>query len=153
MNLSSKEIETRLNNFKKVLKSAGLKYTHQRMEIFKELAQSKEHPDADTIYQSVSRRVPAVSIDTVYRTLALLEEAKLINRVQVLSNRVRYDANTERHHHFVCTECGQVRDFHSQQLNDCPVFQSVQDIGIVKSLNVQLRGICLACNDKKNKKQ
>ena len=144
------EIERRMGRFTETCQANGLKVTHQRMEVFRELASTEDHPDAETIYQSVSRRVPAISRDTVYRTLATLEEYGLVRKAEILSNRGRYDANMDRHHHFVCTQCGCVHDFYSETLDELPIPKSVSTLGRVESSHVQLRGICSACaRDKK----
>src|SRR4030042_2733079 len=116
MVVSRTEIESRMQRFEQVCRQQGLKVTHQRMEVFRELAGTDEHPDAETVYEAVHRRVPAVSLDTVYRTLALLEEKGLIRRAEVQSGAVRYDANTEQPHHFVCTICGLVRDVRYEEI-------------------------------------
>ena len=145
MGVSKTEIERRMQRFAQTCQANGLKATHQRMEVFRELAGAEDHPDAETIYQSVSRRVPAISRDTVYRTLATLEEHGLVRKAEILSSRGRYDANMDRHHHFVCTECGGVRDFYSEKLDELPIPKSVATLGRVESSHVQLRGICAAC--------
>ena len=105
------ELERRMDRFVEAGRRSGIKLTHQRTEIFREVAGSDEHPDAETVYQRVCKRVTGISRDTVYRTLATLESEGLIRRTEVLGGPTRYDANTERHHHFVCTKCGLVKDF------------------------------------------
>jgi Fur family peroxide stress response transcriptional regulator len=150
MALPKTEIERRMRRFTETCQANGLKVTHQRTEVFRELACTEDHPDAETIYQSVSRRVPAISRDTVYRTLATLEEHGLVHKAEILSSRGRYDANMDRHHHFVCTECGCVHDFYSETLDELPIPKAVSTLGRVESSHVQLRGICSACaRDKK----
>jgi len=62
----------------------------------------------------VRRRITAISLDTVYRTLRLFEGKRLLSRVSCSGDRARFDANTDRHHHFICTKCGGVRDFYSE---------------------------------------
>jgi len=145
MAVSKVEIERRMRRFTDTCQGHGLKLTHQRMEVFRELAGADDHPDAETIYQNVRRRVPAISRDTVYRTLATLEEQGLVRKAEILASKGRYDANMDRHHHFVCTECGLVRDFCSAKLDDLPIPKSVASLGRVESSHVQLRGICSAC--------
>jgi len=145
MAVTKAEIERRMRRFTETCQAHGLKLTHQRMEVFRELAGTEEHPDAEMIYQSVSRRVPAISRDTVYRTLATLEEHGLVHKAEILASRGRYDANMDRHHHFVCTECGLVRDFYSERLDELPIPKSVKTLGQVESAHVQLRGICATC--------
>ncbi|MFP4356785.1 MAG: Fur family transcriptional regulator [Phycisphaerae bacterium] len=134
--------------FLDICREKGLKVTHQRMEIFRELAGSDEHPDAEAVYQTVSRRVPAISRDTVYRNLARLEEYGLIRRAEALSGSTRYDANTDQHHHFICTACGAIKDFRSPVLDQLPISEFVESLGVLHSAQLQVRGVCSDCSGK-----
>lgn len=145
MAVSRAELARRMQRLIDTCRSQGMKVTHQRMEVFRELAGTDEHPDAESIYQNVRRQVPAISRDTVYRTLASLEDQGLVRRAEVLFGRGRYDANMDRHHHFVCTRCGLVRDFYSEALNDLPIPKDAASLGRIESSHVELRGICSAC--------
>lgn len=151
MPVSKAEIQRRMQSFQQTCRSQGLKLTHQRTEIFRELAGTEQHPDAECIYQAVRKRVPAVSRDTVYRTLATLEDKGLVLKAPILYERARYDANTQLHHHFVCTKCGLVRDFYSKALDSLKVPQRIGSLGRVSSAHVQLRGVCSACSAKSKK--
>ena len=102
------ELERRMNRFVEACRRSGMKLTHQRTEIFREVAGSDEHPDAETVYQRVRQRVTGISRDTVYRTLATLEDEDLVRKTEVLGGPARFDANLDQHHHFVCTVCGAV---------------------------------------------
>lgn len=153
MAISRMEVERRLERFAVTCRRSGLRITHQRTEIFRELAARDDHPGAETVYQQVRRRVPAISRDTVYRTLALLEAQGLIRKAEILFNQGRYDANTEPHHHFVCTVCGRVQDFQSEALDDLPLPRSLKSLGRVRSANVQVRGVCSACAGRKGKRR
>ena len=97
-----KTVQDRLAAFKEHCRKTGLKATHQRTEIYRELAATEVHPDAETIFRNVRERIPAMSFDTVYRTLRTLEEKGLIARVGTPLERSRFDANMMKHHHFVC---------------------------------------------------
>jgi Fur family transcriptional regulator, peroxide stress response regulator len=145
MTVEARTISERFETFETTLRERGLKITHQRSEIFRELASTDEHPDAETIFQKVHERIPAVSRDTVYRTLAFLEENGLVRRAEVRSGPARYDAEIEGHHHFVCTICGKVSDVHSEELDRIPVPDSVKGIGRVTARQVQLQGVCRGC--------
>lgn len=145
MKVTKAEIARRMQRFTQGCRTHGLKVTHQRMEIFRELAGVEDHPDAETIYRKVSRRIPAISRDTVYRTLSTLQQHGLVRKAEMLSGKARYDANVDRHHHFVCNECGRIYDFYSDALDDLPVPKSVAKLGRVESSHVQLCGICLCC--------
>lgn len=145
MSTRESELDRCMRGFVDTCRAKGLKATHQRTEIFRELLTSEEHPDAEAVYQNVRQRVPAISRDTVYRTLATLEDHGLIRKVEALSGSTRFDANTERHHHFICTVCGAIKDFRSQALNDLPIPNSVKSLGTIESAQVQVRGVCSAC--------
>jgi len=145
MPVAPKEVERRMARFEALCRREGFRRTHQRTAIFRELARTDEHPDAETLYRQVHEQVPAVSRDTVYRTLATLEDHGLVRRAEILGGPARYDANTERHHHFVCTVCGAVKDFRSEALDTLPIPRSAKALGRVDSAHVQVRGVCSDC--------
>ena len=133
-----------LTEFIEQFRAVGLKATYQRTEIMRELVVSGGHPDAETIYRRVRERIPTISLDTVYRTVRLLEEKGLISRVGLLRDRARFEANTERHHHFVCTECGAVHDFYSEALDGLEL-PEVSDVGDADCVYVEVLGRCRRC--------
>ena len=138
-----------MNRFKEGLKRAGAKLTHQRLEIFREVARSSDHPDAETIYKGVRERLPTVSLDTVYRALWLLLDLGLITTLGLPWGRVRFDANLSSHHHFLCTKCGMTRDFYSKEFDQLKVPKGAKALGRVEKMRVEVRGLCLRCSNKK----
>jgi Fur family transcriptional regulator, peroxide stress response regulator len=139
------EIGRRLERFQAACRKAGVKLTHQRLEIFREIAGSTEHPDTETVYRGVRARVPTVSLDTVYRTLWLLDGLGLITTLGPRRESVRFDPNLEQHHHFLCVQCGRALDFESADLNALPIPASVKKYGNVTATHVEVRGVCAAC--------
>jgi len=148
MNAAGGEVGRRLDQFKAACKKAGVKLTHQRLEIFREIAGSTEHPDAETVFRGVQARVPTVSLDTVYRTLWLLDGLGLITTLGPRRESVRFDPNLEHHHHYVCVQCGLAKDFESADLNVLPIPASVKKFGSVMATQVEVRGLCAACAKK-----
>jgi len=146
------EVERRIERFKAASRDAGVKLTHQRLEIFREVAASLAHPDADAVFRKVQRRMPMVSLDTVYRTLWLLNDLELITTLGPRRDSVRFDANLEHHHHYICVRCGLARDFKSAELNTLRVPEAVKQLGTVVATHVEVRGICEGCAKKKAKK-
>lgn len=145
MEVDGKEIERRLERFKAAAKDAGFKLTHQRLVIFEAVASSLEHPSAEVVHRAVQATTPTVSLDTVYRTLWLLTDLGLLNTLGLRQESVRFDANVESHHHYVCTRCGLVRDFESDALDALKVPGTVNHFGRVISTHVEVRGICDRC--------
>lgn len=145
MVVEGKEVERRLERFKAAARDAGVKLTHQRLEIFRAVASSLEHPSAEAVHRAVQSTTPTVSLDTVYRTLWLLTDLGLLTTLSPRQDSVRFDANVESHHHYVCTRCGLVRDFESEDLHALKIPDTVNRFGQVVSAHVEVRGICDHC--------
>jgi Fur family transcriptional regulator, peroxide stress response regulator len=145
MNVAKTEVVRRLDGFKAACKQAGVKLTHQRLEIFREVAASLEHPDAEMVFRAVQARMPTVSLDTVYRTLWLLRDLGLVTPLGPRRESVRFDANLARHHHYVCLRCGLTRDFESPALDAIRAPAAVQKLGSVVAMQVEVRGLCATC--------
>ncbi|MBZ0269990.1 transcriptional repressor [bacterium] len=145
---AKREVEQRMARFERVCRDAGVRLTHQRLEIFRAVAESSDHPDAEMVYRRVRERMPTVSLDTVYRTLWLLNEHDLIATLGPSRERTRFDANLTRHHHFVCTDCGSTRDFYSEELNDLKLPSSARAFGRIEMTLVEVRGVCRDCSGK-----
>lgn len=139
------EVESRVDSLSRALRRAGLRLTHQRLEVVREIAQSEEHPDVEEVYLAVRARVPTISLDTVYRTLATLVDLALVARVAATAGPARYDANSARHHHFVCTRCGLIRDVIDREFEAVRTPQGIAALGSVESIEVQLHGVCIDC--------
>ena len=149
-------VDRRIDRLKSAVRSAGAKLTHQRLEIFREVASSLEHPDADAVLRAVRRRMPTVSIDTVYRTLWVLNDLGLITTLGPRRESVRFDANLDHHHHYVCVRCGLARDFASADLDALGIPDAVRALGRVVATQVEVRGVCSRCaatEDKTGKPQ
>ncbi|MGE5647072.1 MAG: Fur family transcriptional regulator [Acidobacteriota bacterium] len=153
MRVDTKEIDRRIKAFTAKASEAGVKLTHQRLEIFREVAASAEHPDAEEILNAVKPRMPTVSLDTVYRTLWLLGDLGLVTTLGPRRQSVRFDANLRNHHHFVCDRCGMVRDFESAEFDRIRVPAAVRALGTAVRAQVEIRGICEQCNKHQRRKK
>jgi Fur family peroxide stress response transcriptional regulator len=119
--------------------------THQRLVIFRQVAASKDHPDAEAIFRAVRRRLPTLSLDTVYRTLWLLNDLGVVGTLGPRRDSVRFDANLAPHHHYVCLRCGLARDFTCRGLDSLRVPKALRQLGRIESTQVEVRGICIRC--------
>jgi len=127
------------------LRKAGIKLTHQRSVICHEIASSPDHPDAETVFRAVRRLIPTASLDTVYRTLWLLEGLGLVTTFGPRRGGVRFEPNLTRHHHYVCVRCGGVRDFVSAELDSLPTPAELARFGSIETVQVEVRGVCDRC--------
>lgn len=139
------DADAQLQRWLDTTRAAGLKLTHQRLEILSELAGNRTHPDAEALFQAVRRRVPTVSLDTVYRTLWTLHGLGLITTLGPRREGLRFDTNLDHHHHFVCVRCGRVDDVVSDALDAVPVPDAVRALGDAQDVHVEIRGVCHPC--------
>ena len=146
------EIQDRISRFKAAIRRARVKLTHQRLEIFTEVARSIEHPDAETVHREVQKRLPTVSLDTVYRTLWLLIDLGVLTTLGPPRERVRFDANMRAHHHFVCMRCGLALDFLNPAFDALRLPGDVKAWGSVERALVEVRGYCTRCAKKQKRK-
>jgi Fur family peroxide stress response transcriptional regulator len=137
----------RIAAFRAMCRKAGIRVTPQRLEIFRELALAEDHPSAEELRERLDARMPTLSLDTVYRTLATFEQHGIISRVEVLDDHSRFDANRDRHHHLVCVRCRAVTDLQWPAFDQMPT-PPTTGWGTVNSKHAELRGICAACLQK-----
>ena len=98
------------DNLADVLRAHGINPTHQRIEIAHALHSRQEHLSADQVLAIVNQRHPETSRATVYNTLNLFVEKRLIREVIVDPSRVFYDPNTSAHYHIYDVETGRLTD-------------------------------------------
>jgi Fur family peroxide stress response transcriptional regulator len=146
-----KQSVSEIEGLKDICQRAGLKATHQRLEILREMMKANDHPSAEEIHQRVRTRMPTISLDTVYRTLSTFEKSGVIARLHVLDGRIRYDPMRERHDHFVCTECKSVLDCQIPGTDDLRIPSDARKWGEVASVQVELRGVCRNCLNRRRR--
>ena len=146
----AKLLEDRLSAFREVCRQKGLKVTHQRLAIYREIITDKDHPDAETVFRRVRKHLPTVSLDTVYRTLWTFMTIGVLEDLGPGFRRVRFDPNTIPHHHFICTTCETIMDFCHQAFDALPCPDELRQLGRIDRLRVEGRGICRTCFQKMN---
>ena len=132
-----------------VLREQGTRVTPQRVAILKAVESTGSHPDADTVYRHVSREYPHISRDTVYRTLSMMEEKKIIGSVLSVGNAKRYDPNTSKHHHLICIRCRKIFDFEAEKFERLEPPASMIERFKVLRTTVHVEGICDECQKRK----
>jgi Fur family peroxide stress response transcriptional regulator len=150
-NSQSISLHDKVKGFEAHCRKAGLKLTHQRLEIYRELASTYDHPAADEVYKRVQKRMPTISLDTVYRTLLIFEQFGLAARVHAFDDRARFDANVSPHQHMACTRCKSIQDFRWQTFERMKPPAKATKWGEVQSKHVVLKGLCNECLKKKGK--
>lgn len=142
--------------FKSLLKQNGLKVTTQRVAILEVLNnRPEEHLTAEEIYDCVRIKYPEIGLATVYRTIQVLSELHLIDKLNLDDGYVRYEIGKHQekkrghhHHHLICLECGQVFAFQDDLLENLEdrIFKTL-DFEVVDH-EVKLFGHCSQCKKK-----
>ena len=133
-------------------KSRHMKMTTQRKVILEELERSHCHPTADELYEMVRKRLPRISLGTVYRNLEALSEAGLIRKLEFAGCQKRFDREVARHNHIRCIDCGRLED-----LPALPADQLIEkyipetDFEIIE-YKLDFIGICPECQKKRKRK-
>ncbi|QHS22648.1 transcriptional repressor [Virgibacillus sp. MSP4-1] len=151
-------MEHRLEKIKKQLHSQSYKLTPQREATVRVLLENEEdHLSAEDVYLLVKEKAPEIGLATVYRTLELLSELKVVDKINFGDGVSRYDLRKEGaehfHHHLVCIECGSVEEIEDDLLDDVErIVES--DWGFkVKDHRLTFHGICRACQSKTEEKE
>ena len=90
---------------------AGRALTPQRQAVLRVVSESAEHLTANEIFEAARKSLPSISFATVYNSLKYLKEAGLIREINFGKGSSRYDRETARHDHAVCSRCGKLVDF------------------------------------------
>lgn len=97
----------------------GLKMTGQRRLVARVLSESDDHPDVEELFRRAARLDPHISLATVYRTVRLLEAARILDRHDFRDGRARYEEAPEKHHdHLVDLSTGNVVEFHNEEIEE-----------------------------------
>jgi len=134
----------------------SLRMTHQREVILDELGKCKNHPTADSLYERVKKRLPRISLATVYRNLEILSEAGMIKKLEISGRQKRFDWDLEQHDHIYCIQCHRVDNIDldsDQKLTLPPGHEKGYKIA---GCRIEFYGVCPACqkkNARTNKKR
>ena len=123
----------------------SLKYSRQRQIIKDFLMTRKDHPTADVVYTNVRRKFPNISLGTVYRNLSLLADLGEIRRLRVGDGVDHYDADTSKHYHVICTECGSVTDLKTSGIDHMIDDAGRNYNGEIKGHVMYFYGVCADC--------
>lgn len=126
-----------------------LRLTSQRRHVYDELMAGRDHPTATDIFIRVQKRMPSISLATVYNCLETMVTHGLVKAVHVDREPTRFCANLKDHGHFICTACERVYDI---ELSKADRFLNKLPQGaMVIQQDVTLKGFCPSCSKKQRK--
>lgn len=142
------ESEQRLERMISALRGRGHRLTPQRLAILRILAEGRDHPGVDRIYEQVRQDFPTTSLATVYKTVNLLKEMREVLELGFADQGSRYDGRRpEPHPHVICTKCGAIVD---------PVFSGLDEMAAEMALKSGFKlthhrldffGLCPKCRE------
>jgi len=122
------------------------KHFRKRDAILDYLRQSKAHPSAETIYTELKPQIADLAMGTVYRNLTLFKQQGLVSSVATVRGVERFDATTDPHVHFICSDCDAVIDLHEMQIPDSLLSMATACCGgEISGCQLSFTGVCQNC--------
>lgn len=125
--------------------ASKLRMTTQRRVILEELMKLKTHPTAGDLCQIVRRRLPRISLGTVYRNLEILSREGVIQKLDVGGVEMRFDGNIDNHYHLRCINCGRVDDAELDLVESLDRDMSVRTDYDIVAHRLEFVGYCPDC--------
>jgi len=156
-------VQYSITDIQKLLSAKDINPSFQRLKILEFIIKSKKHPSVDTIFRSLSKKIPTLSRTTIYNTLTLFTQKGLVNSLSISDNEVRYDFADNPHAHFQCRICYKIYDLevhgiqnsikrsqHIHPEGKCPLYEMNDDNNYIEGHKIEkiqtsLRGICKTC--------
>jgi Fur family peroxide stress response transcriptional regulator len=124
---------------------AGKALTPQRQAVLRVVAESGEHLTANEIFEAARRDLPSISFATVYNSLKYLKEAGMVREINFGKGSSRYDRETARHDHAVCSRCGKLVDFDLKETPQLIRAAARRSRFKPESIHLTLVGLCPDC--------
>ena len=120
--------------------------TRQREAVLQVIRESENHLTASEIYEAARARLPSISYATVYNSLKYLKDSGLVHEISFgVAGANRYDRETERHDHALCTSCGKLVDFDATVSSELVRAAARKTRFKPESIHLTLRGLCPDC--------
>lgn len=150
--METREVETRIEKIKQQLQSQGYKLTPQREATLRVLLENEEdHLSAEDVFMLVKEKAPEIGLATVYRTLELLTDLHVVEKMNFGDGVARYDLRRDgdehHHHHLICVHCGTVEEIIEDWLTDLEVKLEVEFGFAVLDHRLDFQGICRNCRE------
>ena len=130
---------------RRCVQRSGRSATRARLALLEILTRSHSHPTAAELYDQVRKRLPGITLATVYRNLAALQELGLVKEIPTGTSAAHYDAVVTDHSHVQCVRCGKVSDVHVQIPEGWQTEVEAQTNYTVVGQLVLFRGVCPDC--------
>ncbi|CAN7599042.1 Fur family transcriptional regulator [Paenibacillus sp. LjRoot153] len=146
-------MEARIEKIKQQLQSQGYKLTPQREATVRVLLENEQdHLSAEDVFMLVKDKAPEIGLATVYRTLELLSELHVLEKMNFGDGVARYDLRDDNsrhhHHHLICVQCGAVDEIMEDWLGPFEERLEVEFHFQVLDHRLDFQGICYRCTER-----
>jgi len=124
----------------------GLSLTHQRLVIYEELLKMGEHPVPEAVFDRVRKKLPSLSLATIYNNIKTFVEHGLLQELSVHHGSLRLECNLDPHHHLVCTNCKAIEDLDEADFEPIRLKKSLPKGFSVHRFSVDVLGLCKKCS-------
>jgi Fur family peroxide stress response transcriptional regulator len=135
-----------ISQFRELCHQHGWAVTHQRQIIFETLMAMPGHPSPEEVFERVRKRIPAISLATVYKTIHTFLNSGIFGEVSIHHGSLRVDRNIRPHHHLVCTRCKSITDIDDADLEPVQLRKSLPGGFRVQRFAVEILGLCAKCS-------
>lgn len=136
------------SDFRALCHRHHLAATHQRQVIYEAVMSLPGHPNPEDIYARVRKKVPSISLATVYKNIRTFLNSGMLQEVSLHHGSLRVEANHHPHHHLVCVSCKSITDLDAASLGPLRFRQALPHGFQVKRVSVDVLGVCAACSGK-----
>jgi Fur family peroxide stress response transcriptional regulator len=132
-------------SFRELCRENGIAVTHQRQVLYEVMKTMHGHPSSEEVYARVKKKVPAISLATVYKNIHLFVESGVFREVSMHHGSLRVEMNDEAHHHMVCSKCKMTTDIGEKELGLVSKRDRLPGGFLVERYAVDVIGICARC--------
>jgi Fur family transcriptional regulator, peroxide stress response regulator len=131
--------------FRELCRKNGIAVTHQRQVLYETMKTMHGHPSPEEVYARVKKKVPAISLATVYKNIHLFVDSGVFQKVSMHHGSVRVEMNGEPHHHMVCLRCRKITDIGEKELGHTAKRIRLPGGFLVERYAVDAIGVCANC--------
>jgi len=131
--------------FRELCRENGIAVTHQRQVLYEVMKTMHGHPSPEEVYARVKKKVPAISLATVYKNIHLFVESGVFRKMSMHHGSVRVEMNEHAHHHLVCSKCKAISDIDERELGLAGKRGRLPGGFLVERYAVDVIGVCASC--------
>jgi Fur family peroxide stress response transcriptional regulator len=133
-------------DFRELCQRHHLAATHQRQLIYEAVMAMPVHPNPEAIYDKVKKRIPSLSLATVYKNVHTFLDSGVLREVSLHHGSLRVEPNAQAHHHLICVKCKSIIDLEESSFRPALSKEKLPRGFQVKRIAIDVIGVCQACS-------